>query len=284
MKGFLAYKGLLIYIFWTLIVLVFVFTSVAVPVALSKAQEKETLNKVFTLQADEDTNYLSQAVSFEERVNIFCNADINIKSTRSAYSSELSIEEVIKKINDYLPDWIDEFNSEIYANLGLPTVAADTLLSYAMIDAVLYESPSGSTKIPYWRVTYQWEPYYNETVTMKNWPIYFLEIYCDTLTGNPYCISYYYSSFIHFSESCGVSAYAKTIGLEDKLNITEAEQYFAKEEVVYDTSEKSSATIINNALNLFFPLEEQGFGIVKSINILGENWDRIQFIPNDMVE
>ena len=277
-------KNYFTYLIWSLFTLIFVFAGIAALVALLDAQEMKILNQVVVLQVDQiEQDYLSQAVSFTEQVETFADADLATRIARNAYSSELPMEDTIERTNLFLRDLMDEINDEIHSQLGISNLGTDTLLAYATIDAVLYDSPSGSTKIPYWLIIYQWHPTYDKILTEENWPIYDLEVYSDTLTGNPFCVKYHYYPFMHFSEVCGITAYAKILGLEDELEITEAHPYVISDERADGSSWASGGEAQMADINFYFPLKDQAFSILKSLYISKEAWASMQLVPNKNV-
>lgn len=277
-------KTFFTYLIWSLFTLIFVFAGIAALVALLDAQETKILNQVVVLQVDQvEQDYLSQAISFTEQVQTFADADLATKIARNAYSTELPMEETIETTNRFLLDLIDEINDEIHSQLEITTLGTDTLLAYATIEAVLYDSPSGSSKIPYWLIVYQWNPSYDKILTEETWPIYDLEVYCDTLTGHPYRVDYHYFPFMHFSEVCGITAYAQILGLADELETNEMQPYDVNAEKDGDGSWAASNVGQMADINFFFSLKNQTFSILKSMNIAKESWVCMQLVPNNKV-
>ena len=79
------------------------------------------MNRDVTLQTDEtEQNDLKQAVSFSVQVEAFSDAELETRIPRDAYPSELSMKDVIKKTNIFMRNWLEEYNKEIKAQLGIP--------------------------------------------------------------------------------------------------------------------------------------------------------------------
>ncbi len=275
-------RRFLTYLICSIFVLAFVFASVAVPAALLKAHETDILNLVTVVQADEtDQKYLSQAVSFSEQVESFFGAELATKIARSAYPSELSMEEILEKTRIFLQGWLSDLGQEIWTQTGMSISAAD-VVAKSDVDAVLYESPSGSAKIPYWQMTYQWKS--SDISTEMEWPIAYVTVYCDTATGDPYCIDYYYYPFVSFSDTCGVAALAEALKLEDQLDIDRRyEVSNPSEDASYEGAIDDSAAIWAAKVNTYFPLGNQEYSIVKSIFIDGDGHESLQLVPNYMI-
>ena len=270
-------KKLFSYFVWSLFALALVFASVAIPVALSEAQEKKVANQVTILRVDEpEQNYLSHTISLAERVRVFVNADLNTRIARNAYISEMTMEEITAQTNTFLVNWMAEYQKENEAVLGIPALEAETILSSAGINAILYESPSGSTKIPYWQIEYLWHTKDKMGVTEEEWPMFSVLIICDTATGEPYLISYEYIPWVPYSESCGLVSYAKVLGLTDKLRTDKIEQS--------EGSKTDSEIMIRAKKNYYFRLEGQEFCFVKSMYIDGAGREQIQLIPLEKIQ
>ena len=236
------------------------------------------MNQVVVVQADEkEYQYLSQPATFAEQVSAFAAANLYTQIARNAYPSELSMEAVVEKVNDFLGIMLEDFRQEIIAYINPTAPDVETLLSKAQINAVLYESPSESGKIAYWQITYQWDYGDEDGIYPEGWPIYYIVISCDTSSGNPFLIDYYYYPFLYFSEDCGLEACAEVLGVSGELNIMGPTEFDG-------TSAEGSISVGEWKHNFYYQLMDQEFCILKSMFFEGEGRDRIQLIPNSMIE
>ena len=268
-------KKIVTYLLWSLLALVLVFASVAVPVALSKKQEKEITNKVTILSVEEPSqNYLSYSVSLAERVSIFADTDLTTQIARNAYISELSMEDAVSKMNTFLLNWIAEYKEVIEKTYGITTLDVQTILSGAVVNAVLYESPSGSTKMPYWQVEYQWKTNKANDYVVKYWPLYYVKVICDTRTGEPYLIYYEYIQSIPVNENCGIIPFAKALGLENQVQT----------EKVYPYRGSFAGNVVMDKvkINYYYEIKDQYFCIIKSIT--GTGAEQIQLLPRERLQ
>jgi len=267
------------YLLWSFLALAFVFASVAAPVVLAKAQERKIVGQVSVVQVAEGEQLdLSQSISFEDQIMAFAIADLYTKIPRNAYPSELSAETAVEKTNEFLRLIMEEFRQQIISDLNPAAPDVETLLSNAVINTVLYESPSGSDKVAYWNITYQWEYEDRTVMSEENWPIYYITVNCDTVTGNLFSVEYRYLTFMHFKEDCGLQTFADMLGLGGKLELASPFEFHFE-----DASELSYAIIAEWKINMCFPLIDEAFCIMKSMGGGADSRERIQLIPNSIV-
>ncbi|MHB1315328.1 MAG: hypothetical protein ACYCX2_07590 [Christensenellales bacterium] len=265
------------YLVWALAAIALVFASVAIPVALSEEQEKEVTNQVAILNvAEPPQHYLSHTVSLAERVRVFMNADLNIQIARNAYMSELSMEGAIDQTNIFVSNWIEEYCKEMGDITGIITPDAETILSSAEVSALLYESPSGANKIPYWQIEYQWYTKNSQAFTGEEWSIYYLQVLCDTATGEPYLITYAFLRKIPYSQGCGVASFAKALGMEDKIQ--------ADKPNIYEGAWNGNETMAKAKKKYYFPIEGQGLCLFKSVRFDGDGREQIQLVPIEKMQ
>ena len=264
----------LTYLLWSLLALVFVLASVFLPVALAKAQENRMVGNVVVIQVDEaEELHLTGPGSFTDQVEAFANADLNTRIPRNAYPAELSTEDVVDKANAFVQMFLLPFCQQ-YKEYG---AELETMMGYASINAVLYESPSGSGKIAYWHIEYIWLYENRDVYTEESWPIYDLKVCCDTTSGSTFSIEYSFYPYIRFSDECGVQAFAEASGFGNQLGKSMPYEF------QYDRFGKESYAV-GWEQNLCFQLEDEEFCIMKSLYFYEEGRERMQFIPNHMIE
>ncbi len=258
----------------------FVFASVTIPVALAQAREREVVNKVVVVQSGETEQlYIKQSISFDDQVEAFAIADLNTKVPRNAYPAELSVERILEKANDFLTVFLEPFREE-YKELAYPSMPTiETILTHAVADAVLYESPSGSGKVAYWQINYSWDYASTGEFKEETWPIYYMEIECDTWTGNLFSVEYSYYPFVCFSDPCGVEAFVKASGIDVELEASMPYEYNP------ELAQESSSYVFADdwKMSLCYALKDVSFSVAKSMFHPGEGRDRIQFVPNGLI-
>ena len=275
-------KKRLSYLLWSLIAVAFVFSSIAIPVALSTEQEEKVSNKVAVLQIEEQAqDYLSEAVSLEEKAGKLFNADLNTRIARNAYMSEMTLEEIINNTNAFLLDWIAEYQKEFENIPGIIPADGATVLSKAEIHAVLYESPSGSSKISYWQIEYLWHMEQEAEFTEEAWPMFYVMVLCDPATGVPYLINYEYVPWREVSENTGTSAFANAIGFKEKIqgNLNEVDKGYVESNYT-----AGSEVIMRSKINYYFILEGEELCLVKSMFIDGATREQMQLVPLDKIQ
>jgi hypothetical protein len=272
-------KSVWAYVIASLLAGLAVLGSIAGLLALAKAQEQKLINRVVVLQVDEKEPYnLSQALSWTEQVALFAQADLGARRIRHAYSSEKALDDVIRFNQRLLLDWIEACNREVKAYLGGTVLSPEVILAAATVSAALYESPSGATRLPYWLITYQWHLGNEQDLSVKQWPVYMVEVYCETKTSLPYCLNYRYDRIIQFSEICGIAVFANALGVSDQLEVTDVAKY--------DSGNASADSwvygevMIDAQIHFFFALQDQPYGIMKVIYIAKEPVDSIRLVPN----
>ena len=265
-----------IYLIWSLIALGLVGASVAVPVALAKVKEREMLDRVIVLEADEvEQLYVTRSIPFEQQAGIFANANLDAKIARDAYPAELSKQDALDKadvlarrlMGEMREEWVQQFNSDAFT--------VDKAMKYVRVTVTLYESPSDTTKIAYWQVLYEWAGVYSDDKLMpESWPLYYLEINCDTTEGRPYSVIYRFYPFVSFVEEFGVQAFAEALGAEASLEVAE-HMPGPTAAIVEGASE-----IWDGKAVIFYLLDsDEEICIVKTLWYQGVDCERIQVIP-----
>ena len=268
--------------------LALVGASVAVPVALAKAQENKVLDQVIVLEADEaEQLYVTRSMPFTEQTEIYAAASLDAKIARDAYPAEISEQDALDSADTLARAMMAQMREQWVALFNPNALSMDEAMQYAKVTAALYESPSGTTKVAYWQVTYEWSESTDGKLFPESWPLYYLEISCDTMEGRPYSMVYRFYPFIGFPDDCGVQAFSEALGEQALLDTAE------RISTGISVSSSAAAEIGEDVLNaemwqgkslIFYLLSDSELCVVKTVNYHGEDGGRIQVISERLVE